>query len=94
MEVRYSIAVHPSVHKEDLPKLDKMWRRKIRDSVRSKLTTAPELFGVPLRQTLGGLRKLRIGDYRVIYRIEKKVVQILIISHRSVVYKDILKRIH
>ena len=94
MEVEYSISLHPSVLKEDIPKLDKIWRRKIRDSVRSKLTTAPELFGVPLRQTLAGLRKLRVGDYRVIYRIEKKVVQILIISHRSVVYKKILKRIH
>ncbi|MBI2047662.1 MAG: type II toxin-antitoxin system RelE/ParE family toxin [Parcubacteria group bacterium] len=93
MEVTYSIVLHPSVVKEDIPKLDKAWRKKIRDSVHSKLTIAPELFGVPLRQTLSGLRKLRVGDYRVIYKIEKKIVQILVIKHRSVVYKEILKRI-
>lgn len=93
MELTYSIVFHPAVLKEDISRIDTSWRKKIRISIRAKLTIAPELYGVPLRQTLRGFRKLRVGDYRVIYKIEKRIVRVIIISHRSVVYKEIAKRI-
>lgn len=94
MGLVYSVTFHPAVLKEDIPRLDALWRKKIRASIHVKLTIAPELYGAPLRQTLKGFRKLRVGDYRVVYKIEKKNVRILIISHRSVVYKEIVKRIN
>ncbi|MBI5003888.1 type II toxin-antitoxin system RelE/ParE family toxin [Candidatus Kaiserbacteria bacterium] len=93
MEVRYSITLHPSVIKQDLPGLDPDWRQKIRDAIRAKLTTSPTMYGLPLRNTLKGCRKLRVGDYRVIYRLQGKTVQIVTIGHRSVVYKEILRRL-
>ena len=93
MEVRYSITLHPLVINEDIPRLDTFWRHEIRDAVRAKLTTKPELYGKPLRQSLKGHRSLRVGDYRVVYRIERKVVRIIAIFHRSDKYKGIEKRI-
>jgi mRNA interferase RelE/StbE len=36
---------------------------------------------------LKGHRKLRVGDYRVIFRIEGTVVLVLAILHRSVIYQ-------
>jgi len=43
----------------------------------------PELYGKPLRRSLKGYRKLRVGDYRVIFRIEKHFIKIFVIQHRS-----------
>ena len=93
MEVGYTISLHVAVLKEDLPRLDTYWRKEIRNVIRAKLATSPELYGLPLRHTLKGCRKLRVGDYRGIYQIHKKTVHIIIIGHRSEVYKDILKRL-
>ena len=91
MEINYVVFFHPAVPKEDIPRLDNIWRENIKSAIRLKLTTAPLLYGLPLRQSLKGLRKLRVGDYRVIYKIEKRAIRIIIIEHRSVVYKKILK---
>ncbi|MDP3792165.1 MAG: type II toxin-antitoxin system RelE/ParE family toxin [bacterium] len=45
-----------------------------------------------MRRSLKGYRKLRVGDYRVIFKIEQKTVKVLIIGHGSVVYDKISKR--
>ena len=92
MGVTYAIVLHHAVVTEDLPRLDSLWRKTIRDAVREKLTTAPELYGRPLRKNLKGFWKLRIGDYRVVFRIQSKRVIILAILHRSVVYQETEKR--
>lgn len=44
-------------------------KQRIRNSIESKLTLAPHQFGEPLRRTLKGYWKLRVGDYRVIYKL-------------------------
>ena len=93
MEIDYSLSHHPLVIKEDIPRLDQFWRHEIRDAVRTKLLTQPELFGKPLRRTLKGCRTLRVGDYRVVYRIERRIIRIIAIIHRSGKYKGIEKRI-
>lgn len=82
----YRILYHPLVIRDDIPRLDKPWREAVKTAIEAKLTTQPDLFGIPLRQSLKGCRKLRVSDYRVIYRIEKETVKILIIGHRSDVY--------
>lgn len=92
MEIAYSITLHPLVVSHDLPLLDAAWRKTIRDAVRSKLQTRPELYGKPLRQSLKGCRTLRVGDYRVVFRIQGKKVIVLAILHRSVVYETAEKR--
>ncbi len=93
MEINYSITLHSAVTTRDIPKLDTFWRYAIRDAIREKLTTRPEVYGKPLRQTLKGCRVLRVGDYRIVFHIQQRVVRIVAITHRSSDYKDIEKRI-
>ena len=50
-------------------------------------------YGEPLRKTLKGYWKLRVGDYRVVYKVEGKEVWIFAIISRKDVYKKIIKRI-
>ena len=93
MGVVYKIIYHSQVVTHDIPLLSREWREKIRDAIEGKLASHPEVFGIPLRNTLKGYRKLWVGDYRVIFRIEEKTVIIFIIQHRSVVYPTAQKRI-
>ena len=89
----FDLRYHELVVKEDIPRLSSEWEVKIKRAIESRLTTHPEKYGKPLRQSLKGYRKLRVDDYRVIFRIEKAVVKIFIIEHRSIVYKMIRHRI-
>ncbi|OGM96249.1 MAG: hypothetical protein A3B86_03855 [Candidatus Yanofskybacteria bacterium RIFCSPHIGHO2_02_FULL_38_22b] len=88
----FKIFYHYLVIREDIPKLPKLWKEKIRIAIEERLTTEPDLYGKPLRRSLKGYRKLRVGDYRVIFKIEKKIVKVLVIDHRSVVYEKNSKR--
>ena len=92
MGVKFDVVYHPLVVKEDIPKLGTADKNNIRKAIENKLTTGPEIFGKPLRQSLKGYRKLRVGDYRVIYRIESEKIKIFYIGHRSIVYKKADKR--
>lgn len=93
MEIEYTLVHHPAVIADDMPRLDSYWRHEINNAVQAKLTTEPALFGKPLRQALVGHRVLRVGDYRVVYRIDKKLVKIIAIVHRSTKYKGVKRRI-
>ena len=93
MGIDFTLQYHVLVYKEDVPKLSDSNKKQIKRAIEEKLTTHPELYGKPLRQSLKGYRKLRIGDYRVIFRIEKQTVKILMIGHRSRVYQSIYMRI-
>ena len=84
----WSLRYHHKVS-EDIKKLSKSDRQRIKQAIEVKLRSAPEVFGKPLRRSLAGYRKLRVGDYRVIFRIEGKIVKIFIITHRSAVYKRV-----
>jgi mRNA interferase RelE/StbE len=55
--------------------------------------TAPQEYGLPLRKNLGGYWKLRVGDYRVVFKVEREIVFVLGIRHRKNIYKDIRGRI-
>ena len=89
--MKFAIQYHEAVVKEDIPKLPKINRERIKKAIEEKLTNYPEQFGKPLRRSLKGYRKLRVGDYRVIFRIEKRIVKILIIQHRTIVYNTTRK---
>lgn len=89
----YRILLHEAVAPDDLPKLSADVAKKIRATIRQRLTGYPDLYGKPLRGVLKGYWKLRVGDYRVIYMIRGRTVKILMIEHRSTVYREILKRL-
>ena len=88
MVIVFEIFYHTDVVKKDIPKIDDVWRQKIKSAIETKLRTKPELYGKPLRRSLKNYRKLRVGNYRVIFRLEGKTVKVLAIKHRSVVYKN------
>ena len=88
----FNIVYHHLVVREDIPKLSGEWKEKVRRAIEVRLMTHPDLYGKPLRRSLKGYRKLRVGDYRAIFRIEKNTVKILIIKHRSVVYAEAEKQ--
>jgi mRNA interferase RelE/StbE len=93
MEINYEILYHEDVLREDIPKLSKKDAGRIKKAIEEKLGTVPETFGKPLRKSLKGYRKLRVGDFRIIFRLEKKSVKIFVIQHRSVVYKQSVLRL-
>lgn len=75
--------------KEDLASISKANRKQIRKAIEKKLGTNPIEFGKPLQYSLKGLRRLRVGDYRVIFKIEEEedIVLIVKIGHRRDVYE-------
>jgi len=77
----------------DIPLLDARLRTRIKNAIETRLVTAPHLYGEPLRKTLRGYWKLRVGDYRVVFKIVEAEVWILGIIHRKKVYDTIGKRI-
>lgn len=88
----YKIIYHAKVVKDDIAKLDQKVKYRIKKSIESKLIENPELYSNQLRNTLSDYRKLRVGDYRVIFKIVQKNIIILIIGHRKDVYKLVLNR--
>jgi len=88
-EIRY----HPDVKKIDLPKIYSRNKALIKKAIENRLTTQPEHYGNPLRRTLKGYWKLRVNDYRIVFKIIKNKIPILGIIHRKDVYPQVTRRI-
>ncbi|RJQ42088.1 MAG: type II toxin-antitoxin system RelE/ParE family toxin [Gaiellales bacterium] len=91
--VPFSAIYHPDVKKQDIPKLNGDVRERIRRAIESRLMTAPHEYGEPLRKTLRGYWKLRIGDYRVVFRVLGDEILILGICHRKEIYPLMERRL-
>src|SRR5208283_4232918 len=85
--VAYAISYHRHVNSEDMPKLDNTIKTRIKKAIETRLMVAPEEYGEPLRKTLKGYWKLRVGDYRVVFRVEGDEITVLGIRHRRDIYK-------
>lgn len=92
MALAFEIIYHLEVVREDIPRIGEAWRSKIKSAIEEKLATHPDVYGKPLRRSLRGYRKLRVGDYRIIFRIDGARIKIFAIAHRSVVYTLIVSR--
>ena len=77
--------------KRDLRKLDKSMQKRITGFLTDKLqvTENPRITGKALQGSLSGLWRYRVGDYRIICRIEDKELVILVIEigHRKSIYQ-------
>ena len=93
MGMTYTLQYHEDVVSKDIPALSKEWQKRVRQAIEERLVSHPEIYGKPLRRSLRGYRKLRVGDYRVIFRIEGSRVKIFIIQHQSRVYDEVRKRL-
>jgi len=86
--LKYQIDYHENVIKNDIRKLSKNIREKIRNAIEEKLQSNPIEFGKPLRYNLKGARRLRVQDWRVIYVIKPPShVLVVKISHRREIYE-------
>jgi mRNA interferase RelE/StbE len=70
----------------DLSRLDKTEARRILDKIEKDLTARAESYPV-LKGEFAGLRKMRVGDYRVIFTIIDNDILVLRIGHRREIYK-------
>lgn len=81
----YSIVYKKSVQR-DLGKLSKAEAHRILNQIEQELSKNAETYPV-LKGQFSGLRKYRVGDYRVIYAILGDDVLVLRIGRRKDVYK-------
>lgn len=85
---RYQISYLDVVVREDIPSLPKRARALIQSAIEQRLEVDPIGYGKPLRYSLKGHRRLRVSDYRIVYKIEENTHTVLIIAikHRKDVY--------
>ena len=82
----YKISFKNSVT-QDLKGIDKKQIKRILDKIEKDLAEKPDQFP-ELKGKFAGLRKYRVGDYRIIYSITSdNTVLILRIKHRKEVYE-------
>jgi len=89
----FEVKYHPDVKSIDLPLINTKIKIRIKSAIEARLMTAPHQYGGPLRKTLKGYWKLRVGDYRVVFKIVENEVWIFGIIHRKNVYEKIEKRL-
>ena len=93
----WAIRFHPEVQ-NDLRKLGRVEAKNILAVIEGRIVNGePDKAGKPLHGTLAGYRRLRTGDTRIVYRVEKQKIEILIIAvgmrRDEVVYERAYKRV-
>ena len=83
----FQVVYHPDIPSEDLPSLNRDIRDRIRKAIEARLTRAPQDYGKPLSGNLQSYWSLRVGDYRITYRIEPPFVKVIQIVHRRDAYQ-------
>ena len=84
--MNYKIAFKKSVSR-DLKKIDKEQIKKILNKVETELSQKAETLPT-LTGKFSGLRKFRVGNFRVIFSIIGDTALVLRIGHRKEVYKS------
>lgn len=88
----YTVRYVEEVVKKHIPSLPVGARKTIKRAIEERLSIDPVGLGKPLQYSLNGYRRLRVGDYRIVYRIDKaaNTVTIIAIKHRKDVYRDLV----
>lgn len=88
--MKYKVEYLPQVFKT-LEKMDKFTKRIIVEWIEKNLVDCenPRLYGKPLSANRAGQWRYRIGDYRIIAKIEddKLIILVIAIGHRRGIYK-------
>lgn len=84
--------VYDSKIPDDVKSLGASEKKRIETAIDNKLKHSPLRYGKPLQHSLSGLRSMRVGDYRVVFKIAEDTILVVLIAHRSVVYKIADKR--
>jgi mRNA interferase RelE/StbE len=91
--VKYSVEFLPAARRDYLA-LPQLVRRRVDVGLEVLAQDPLGSATVPLRRSLKGRRKCRIGDYRVVYTVYQgaMVVEVVAVGHRSRVYEDAERR--
>jgi mRNA interferase RelE/StbE len=87
----YLINYHKAV-KGDLKSIEALIKARIKNAIETRLAVDPIKSGEPLRGNFKRFRKLRIGDYRIVYKVMQETVLILGIGHRKYIYELVKNR--
>jgi len=76
----WDVIYHPQVT-EDLDQLGAAAANRILDVIEERIVKGePDKCGKPLRASLAGCRRIRTRDTRIVYKVNGKAIQVLIIS--------------
>ena len=93
----WRIKIHRLVLEEDFKKISPHDQRHILNTIQKKLTLDPAAYGNPLSGGFAGYWRLRIEDYRVIYKILKEEIVVLVIKvgirRDDSVYQELFARL-
>jgi mRNA interferase RelE/StbE len=84
----WQVEVSPDAFRQ-LERLDEAIADRVTAKLRWLREHADEVDHLPLRGSLAGLYKLRVGDWRAIYQIdsERRLVIVLAVEHRREAYR-------
>lgn len=87
----YTIHYPKNVIKKHISILPLKIKKIVKQVIEERLTIDPIGNGKPLKYMLKGYRSCRVGDYRIIYKIEQKRNEIIIaaIQHRKEVHEHL-----
>ena len=71
----------------------KAYLAELQRHLKSGQATEPTYYGEPLRHRYKGYWKLRVGDYRVVYRVVGQEVWVYRVDHRKDVYNLPIQRL-
>lgn len=87
----WDYAIHEDASR-DLDRLGLAARAEITAWLEKRIRGAanPEQFGKPLQGSKHGLWRYRVRDYRILCRLEKKVLIVVVVAvgHRSSIYEE------
>lgn len=97
MSVFWKVKIHRLVLAEDFKSIGYSGQKIILKALRKKLALEPLNYGEPLREEFKGYWKLRVRDYRVIYRVKQDALEVLVIKagirKDEKVYRELFYRI-
>jgi len=97
VSVIWKVKIHRLVLSEDFKSISPPDQKIILRDIQKKLTIDPKGYGQPLLRELKGYWRLRVGDYRVIYKMKQDTIEVLVIKvgirRDEKVYKDLFYRL-
>ncbi|WP_435605898.1 type II toxin-antitoxin system RelE family toxin [Pseudomonas knackmussii] len=76
----WEVIYHPEVV-SDLDQLGSVEARRILRAIQERIVDGePDKIGKPLRTSLAGCRRIRVGNTRIVYRVDGAEIRVLIIA--------------
>jgi len=82
----FTLLFHPDAARE-VESLQPVVKERLKKSIANRLLVKPEVYGKPLRATLKGYWKLRVGDYRIVCSIQGSDLIIYAVRQRKEIYR-------